>query len=118
MLFLVEFLLFCFSIFSTRFCRHEKNGHSMEFQSRRSPDHHLIVNKMHNELITMRQYLFAVVCFVIFGISVVILTTIWKISRKHFIGRVNNSEIFYTKDEEGLCNAIENSKYEVISFNK
>lgn len=90
----------------------------MEYHSRRSHDNHLIVNKMHNELITMRQYMFAVVCCVVFGISVVILAIIWKVFRKNFVGRINNSEIFYTKDEEGLCNAIENSKYDVINFNK
>lgn len=73
---------------------------------------------MHNELITMRQYLFVLICLMSLGFGMIISAVVWKILRKKFIGRINHSEVFYTKDDDGLCNGIENSNYEIIDVDK
>lgn len=73
---------------------------------------------MHNELITLRQYLFVLICLMVIGFGVIISAVVWKILRKKFIGRLKHSEVFYTKADDGLCNGIENSTYEIIDVDK
>lgn len=84
----------------------------------RNQYHHTTLEKIHNELITMRQYLFTVITIILILICIIISVTIWRSFRKIFSGNVINSEVFYTKDDADLCNIIENKKYEIIDFNK